>query len=313
MSKPKENNSTIKNEERQNKKVNIIITCSLQKDFLQKRGIKDLIHDKPGESLKIDYESCEEQWVEHFKEYNPSNSEIEAFLSKIKKSFTPNESSKKIEVSYHKFIERYYHRVHVDYDEHKRIWDENELEEFINNLTKSEYGSINDSNNSDSTESKPSFYYIHLRDWHDLIDVDQLDEFIAFGSHCIKGTPGAEFIEPLQEFIKKNKINTFIINSNSLSSFTDTNLNSVLNSIIKNENCKLKNVKIGMFGVITNVKLSLLTFELKVVHKYRNIFVCKDFSAGFNRKGHEEGINFIEKALHTPVLNKEQFTEVFQI
>jgi len=287
-----------------NKKVNIIITCSLQKDFLQNRGIEDILHGKPEDSLKVDYETIEDQWVKHFKESPPSNSEIENFLSNIK----PNESSKNIEVSYHKFIERYYHRVHIDYEEHKRIWDENRLEEFIENLTKEKVEP-----KKDSEESKLTYYYIHLRDWHDPLDDDQFEEFIAFGSHCIKGTPGAEFIEPLQENIRKNENNTFIINSNSLSSFTETNLDSVLSSIINNEGTKKNNVKIGVFGVITNVKLSLLTFELKVVHKFRNVFVCEDFSAGFNRKGHDEGIDFIKKALHTPVLNKEQFIEKFEI
>lgn len=312
MSKKKENindngKGTIKKVN--NKKVNIIITCSLQKDFLQNRGIEGIIHSKPEDSLKVDYKTCEDQWVEHFKDHHPSNTEIEDFLSEIK----PNESSKNIDVSYHRFIKRYYHRVHVDYEEHERIWHKNGLEEFINNLTTKKSRSNNDSEELDSAEPKPAYYYIHLRDWHDPMDEDQLEEFIAFGSHCIKGTPGAEFIDPLQENIRNNQTNTFIINSNSLSSFTDTNLDSVLNSIINNEGSEKNNVKIGVFGVITNVKLSLLTFELKIVYKFRNVFVCEDFSAGFNRKGHDEGIDFIKKALHTPVLNKEQFIEKFEI
>jgi nicotinamidase-related amidase len=285
----------------------IFITNSLQNDFLETKDLKN-------DGYWIDYNKIEDKWGNYYENYDgiPIESSIKNLVDIMKKEIgEPNLYKLGIinEVSYHKFLEEYNHRAHIGYKEQNRIWNnEGGLEEFIKNLTEKAYNA-----NEQSDKLKKAYYFIHLRDWHDPIEEKQLEELKTFGSHCIKGSHGAEFIKPLKENIKKNKNYTFIINSNSLSSFADTNLKSVLDSIIKKEKPKRDNIKIGIFGVVTNIKILLLTFELKVVHNFKNVVVCKDFCAAFTKERHKEGKDFIENVLNAKMLNRNQFENTFGI
>ena len=71
-------------------------------------------------------------------------------------------------------------------------------------------------------------------------------------------------------------------------------------------------IKIGVFGLLTNVKIQLLTFEFNILYKFKNVYVCKDYCAGFDAKMHQEGLNSINNILkYTNVLNEKDFREEF--
>ena len=222
------------------------------------------------------------------KDISSEKKNIEDFLKWIQKEKVEYED-KNVVNSYLSLIEKYKHRVHINYDESKRLFDDNNLDKFLTDLMKKEY------------------YFIHLRDWHDPTDLEQRGELNFFGNHCLKGTYGAHFIDPIKDGIKNKLEHHLIVNSNSLSSFSDTKLESVLNLILKNEKSSKAKVEIGIFGVITNVKVLLLTFELMVIHGYRNIFICQDASAGFNLEGHIQGIEYISGIFGAKVLDQQQF------
>ncbi|MBN1215610.1 MAG: isochorismatase family protein [Candidatus Lokiarchaeota archaeon] len=285
------------------KTLNIIITSSFQNDFIEPLGNLKQADDK----LKLDYLKSQELWIQYFNSQNidVNQANVDQFLTWLEKNAKSSENG--IKLSYHKILEKYKHRVHVDYEESERIWKGDQLNLFLKDLMVKGSKALNDEN------SKEEYQCIHLRDWHDQTDMLQKGELDNFGPHCIKGTYGAKFISPLDELIVKHPEFNIIINSNSLSSFADTELESVLNTIIKNSGSSKNEVKIGMFGVITNVKIFLLAFELMVIHNFTNVSVCSDFCAGFTNQGHFEGINSMANILVANVVDSVQFRKIFNI
>jgi len=287
------------------KNLNIIITNSFQNDFIE--SVDDLVKDKSENNLKLDFLKCQELWIEYFRDQNREVDQlnIDQFITWLK----DNTKSQDIDtmVSYHQILEKYKHRVHINFEETKRLWKERKLDTFLRDLMKK---AVNDFEKEDSTEQ---YQCIHLRDWHDLTDISQKGELDHFGPHCLRGTYGAKFVSPLNEVIQKYSEFNTVINSNSLSSFDETGLESVLDTIIENSGTSKNDVKIGVFGVITNVKIFLLVFELMVIHKFRNVFICGDFCAGFTKQGHIEGINSMSNILAANVVDYNKFREIFRI
>ncbi len=272
------------------KKLTIVMTCSLQNDFVEK--VKPI--NKTQKEVKLSFETCQKAWIDYF--FNPEISNekknIEDFLVWLNKEKVQYED-KNVANSYLNLIKKYKHRVHINYDETKRLWDDNKLDQFLADLMQKDY------------------YFIHLRDWHDPTDKKQRGELDFFGTHCLKGTYGAHFVTPIREGIKNNMEYNLVVNSNSLSSFSDTKLESVLSLILNNEKSSKRKVEIGILGVITNVKVLLLTFELMVIHGYQNVFICQDACAGFNQESHLQGIGYISGVFGAKVLDQEQFKTKF--
>jgi len=272
------------------KKVHIIMTCSLQNDFIEKI---EPSKNKQKE-IKLSFDTCQKAWNDYFfnSKIKIEKKNVDDFLIWLKKEKIQYED-KNVSFSYGDLIEKYKHRVHINYEETKRLWDDNKLNLFLTDLMKKKY------------------YFIHLRDWHDPTDKDQRGELDFFGNHCLKGTYGAYFVSPIKNGIKNNMEHNLIVNSNSLSSFSETKLESVLNLILNNEKSSKTKVVTGVFGVITNVKVLLLTFELMVIHGYRNVFICQDACAGFNKESHDQGIGYISGVFGAKILNQEQFRQKF--
>lgn len=287
------------------KNLSIIITSSFQNDFVE--PLDDLLKSKADDNLKVDYVKCQQKWFEYFKGQNldVKSSTIDQFITWLKSNATSQEID--VPVSYHKILEKYRHRVHIDIQETQRLWNGGALHQFLKDLMNKAKITFENENSNDE------YQCIHLRDWHDPTDITQKGELDLFGSHCLKGTYGAKFVSPLNELIDENHEFNVVINSNSLSSFDETNLESVLNTIIKNAGSSKKDVKIGVFGVITNVKVFLLTFELTVIRKFKNVYICGDFSAGFNNQGHLTGTSDMANILGANVVDHQKFREIFNI
>jgi len=305
------------NSEKKEKDVYIIITNSLQNDFLEADYLDELYATE--DNSKLNYDICKEIWIECSKELlseketeTPKDKSFyEKFIEKVKecaeKYALEEHGLEKYEDSYLKFIKKYNHRVHIDHGQSNKLWKDGDLEQFITDLLEKSY-KVNT-----TEETNEVYQLIHLRDWHDPTDTIQKDELKHFGNHCIKGTHGAKFIIPLDNYIKDKRYDFFntIINSASLSSFTDTNFKAVLDQIMATEDSSRTEVKIGIFGVITNLRILLLTFELTVVEKFKNVYVCEDLCAGFNQKGHEDGINWMKDNLNIKILDQTKFREKF--
>lgn len=297
------------NKKKKEKSVYIIITNSLQNDFLEE-DFQYVTEDFP----PLNYDTCQELWIECCNETTKDKSFFENLMEKAKycaeKYALEGHDLEKSEESYLEYIDKYRHRVHIDSIQSKRLWKDGDLEHFIKDLLETSYKA------NKSETANEVYYLVHLRDWHDPTELEAIQkvELKHFGDHCIKGTHGAKFIKPLDNYIQTKDYDVFntIINSNSLSSFTETDLDIVLEQIMATEDSSRNEVKIGIFGVVTNIKILLLTFELTVVYKYENVYVCGELSAGFNQKGHDMGIDYIEDVLNVKVCNQEKFRDEFK-
>ncbi|MBD3350072.1 MAG: isochorismatase family protein [Candidatus Lokiarchaeota archaeon] len=200
------------------------------------------------------------------------------------------------------------HKVHLNYEETQRLWGlNNEMDKFINDMMRT--AAIANSNDDDFKE----YHFIHIRDWHDNSDREQLSELKVFGDHCIKGTHGAKFISPMDDLIKENLRFNLIVNSNSLNSFVHTNLDKNLKSIIESCGCDMKNVYIGIIGVVTNIKILFLAYDLSVTYQFPNVFLCTDLTAGFNKDGHDKGLELINNVALAQTQNLNDFRQKFEI
>lgn len=301
-------NMNIKKREPEN--LYIIITNSMQNDFLEQIQI-ETAKDDP---WKVGYEECRNEWINYFKDEDDGKpkgeGDIEDFLIEMRKNIRdpkPNE----LNISYHEYIKKYKHRVHIDTNQSERLWNNNRLGNFISDFMEH----AKNANETENLDSNDRYYFIHLRDWHDPSHLDEREELHNFGYHCIKGSHGAEFIKPLSDYVQKEPYDRFtqIINSNSLSAFTETKLDFILDSIIQNHNSSTEKAKIGVFGVVTNVKLKLLTFELKVIYNFKHVYFCEDLSAGFSQQGHKEGLDYMKYVLGVNILEEDPFREIFKV
>ncbi|MFX0064368.1 MAG: cysteine hydrolase family protein [Candidatus Hermodarchaeota archaeon] len=185
---------------------------------------------------------------------------------------------------------KYNHQVHVSYEECNKFWNEDKLAKFVKRAM--EVGKQSRTS-GDSTKTH-QYYFIHLRDWHDDTDQGQFTELKKFGSHAIKGSYGAKFVQPLHKYITENRDFNLIVNSQSLNSFVDTDLEFHLKSILRKTGYSKDQVKIGIIGVITNIKILYLVYDLAVTYGYPHVYVCEDLCAGFDPAGHEQGIKLIK-------------------
>ena len=166
---------------------------------------------------------------------------------------------------------------------------------------------------NDREESNVEYQLIHLRDWHDQTDTAQRSEFDIFGFHCLKGTHGSKFVSPLNELIQENREFNIVLKSNNISSFDETNLEYILETLLRNTGTSRRSVNIGLFGVVTNVKVQLLAFELMVIHKFQNVNVCEDFCGGFNNEGHVAGLDLMRNVFGAKIVDYGKFRSIFQI
>jgi nicotinamidase-related amidase len=198
---------------------------------------------------------------------------------------------------------KYGHKIHIDYNETNRIWN-NGLKTFVNDM-------ITTGANMNKPNSNVIYQFLHLRDYHDNTDLSQRAELDYFGNHCIRGTHGVKFVEPMDDLITKNLAFNLAVNSNSINSFIGTNLAQDLNAIRESCGCDKNDIQIGIIGLITNVKVLFLAYDLSITYGYPNVFLCKDLCAGFEKSGHDRGIELISAVNLARVQTIEEFRKQF--
>ncbi len=204
--------------------------------------------------------------------------------------------------------------VHINEPETKRLWNNN-LDGFIEDIMKvgKKYESLTSKDSAKFKSSVAQYYhFIHIRDWHDDTDPDPAvqKELETYGLHCIKGTEGAKFINPLDEYVRKYRKFNIVVNSDRLNSFFKTGLENHLKSITDICGCSKNQIDIGIIGVATNIKILFLVYDLTVFHGYADhVYVCEDLSAAFTGDGHKQGIEYIKQVLDVECLTQEAFKE----
>lgn len=81
---------------------------------------------------------------------------------------------------------------------------------------------------------------VHIRDWHDPEDPATRTHLEHFGSHCVRGTRGAEFVVPFASILNAGGL---VVDSEVLSDFVGTTLEQTLRPLLNGP------VRAGIIGV----------------------------------------------------------------
>jgi len=122
-------------------------------------------------------------------------------------------------------------------------------------------------------------------DWHPKSCV----EFPVFGEHCVKGTEGARLPGRLEEFRRHPR--TKVIRANSINIASSPNYRKTLEQVCGNT--RINNIRVGVIGVWTHVKVEYLLFNLHTLWPkffFNQLAVCEPLCASPFKEFHNLAI-----------------------
>ena len=134
---------------------------------------------------------------------------------------------------------------------------------------------------------------IHIRDWHDPQDPATGAHLDHFGSHCVRGTPGAAFVLPLAPLAESG----VVVDSAVLSDFVGTTLEATLLPL------SAPPVRAGIVGVWTDFKVQYLAYELQARLGLRDVAVCSALTASRSRLAHRQALEHMAANLGVTVID----------
>ena len=140
----------------------------------------------------------------------------------------------------------------------------------------------------------PAHASIHVRDWHDPADPATRAHLEHFGSHCVRGTPGAAFVEPLRPVVERGGI---VVDSAVLSDFVGTTLEETLRPLA------VPPARAGIVGVWTDFKVQYLAYELQARVGLDEIAVCSALTASRSRLAHRQALDHMAANLGVTVID----------
>jgi nicotinamidase-related amidase len=135
---------------------------------------------------------------------------------------------------------------------------------------------------------------IHVRDWHDPGDPATRAHLDHFGPHCLRGTVGAQFVDPLVPLVEAGGT---LVDSAVLSDFVGTTLDGALRPLLGPE------VRAGIIGVWTDFKVQYLAYELMTRLGLREIAVCGALTASRSRLAHRQALEHLSANLGVAVID----------
>ena len=135
----------------------------------------------------------------------------------------------------------------------------------------------------------------HVRDWHDPADPRQSDHLAAFGTHCVKNTPGASLVLGLDSGMRANERTVDAI---ALNDCEDTRLPEVIEAL-----AALGPLKVGVVGVWTEAKVSFLLYDLKTRFRIDALATCSALDASASRAQHFNALEQLKKLLGVEVFD----------
>ncbi len=140
---------------------------------------------------------------------------------------------------------------------------------------------------------------IHIRDWHSDKDELQFDHLEYFGTHCIAGTEGAEFVAQLSRH-NPQSAGDDVIDSTTLNDFVNTDLQKKIESrgIRSSDPWHA-----AIIGVWTDVKVQYLAYDLVSRYPRVRIAVCSSLCASRSRIRHRSALEFMQSNLDVRVVD----------
>jgi nicotinamidase-related amidase/aminoglycoside phosphotransferase (APT) family kinase protein len=141
---------------------------------------------------------------------------------------------------------------------------------------------------------------VHIRDWHDAADPAQAHHLAHFGMHCLKDTPGAAYIEPLDE-LAAGHARTLTVNSTVLNDFERTDLGDRLRGLLGTT--APRDAVAGIVGVWTDVKVQYLAYDLLTRIGIEHIVLCSALCASRSRVRHFQALDLLSQNLAVRVVD----------
>lgn len=136
---------------------------------------------------------------------------------------------------------------------------------------------------------------IHVRDWHDPEDPQQRTHLEQFGSHCLCGTTGADFVFRTDGLVPNKKVD--IVDATTLSNFVGARLGEVIAPYAG------RPVRVGLMGVWTEAKITFLAYELRARFPDFQLAVCSALTASSSRQNHFVALDQLERILGVRVID----------
>ncbi|KAF0246039.1 MAG: dual specificity protein [Planctomycetota bacterium] len=141
---------------------------------------------------------------------------------------------------------------------------------------------------------------VHIRDWHDAFDPAQAHHLAHFGTHCLKDTAGAAYVEPLDE-LSAGHSRTLTVNSTVLNDFEGTDLGPRLRGLLGST--APREAVAGIIGVWTDVKVQYLAYDLLTRFGLENIVLCSALCASRSRVRHFQALDLLSQNLAVRVVD----------
>lgn len=181
-------------------------------------------------------------------------------------------------------------RLHVGYEEARRLMGENPAEGPVAKFMRWAYGKNDD-----------VLKVIHIRDWHLPANPRERLHLEQFGPHCIRDTEGAAFAFTVESSPGKDIV---IVDSPSLNDFIETPLRAILGGDAGQA------LNVGIIGLWTEAKVFFLAYELRTRYPEFQIGVCSALCASSSRAQHFVALDQMKKLLGVHVFSSVgQFTE----
>lgn len=129
---------------------------------------------------------------------------------------------------------------------------------------------------------------IHMRDWHNPKDPLQKYELEKYGPHCMENTWGAKFVWEAKGLLPE-KTNAHILNSKKIMTATEPEFVKLFKKVIGNT--PKEEIKIGIIGVLTNIKVQQMAIGLQGLFDINNIAICSALCASNNVRRHFQGLD----------------------
>lgn len=137
---------------------------------------------------------------------------------------------------------------------------------------------------------------LHVRDWHDDRDERQREHLERFGAHCVRGTPGAEFV-----FGMPGRGDEVILDALDLNDFEETPLSAELERLrARSPDGRLR---VAVVGVWTEAKVTFLLYDLRTRGRVEELATSSALCASASRAQHFNALSQIERILGVQVFD----------
>lgn len=139
---------------------------------------------------------------------------------------------------------------------------------------------------------------IHICDEHDPIrDKEHLERF---GRHGVRDTPGAKLVGTLDD-LAAARPNTFKVEAGDLNDLHETNIVKVLKGLLEGRDPS--EIKFGVVGVWTDVKVSYLIRDLITELGVKQVATCSSLTASSDIENHYSALTHLKEVLGVKVFH----------